>query len=59
MALKTRRKNDSKKGQKGPGEAAVFPANHERKNNICSNASCRLRKAGCSGFEGCPGYKGK
>jgi hypothetical protein len=27
--------------------------------NICTNASCRLRKAGCSGFEGCPGYKGK
>jgi hypothetical protein len=27
--------------------------------NICTNASCRLRKAGCRGFEGCPGYKGK
>jgi hypothetical protein len=27
--------------------------------NICTNASCRMRKAGCSGFEGCPGYKGK
>jgi len=27
--------------------------------NICTNALCRLRKAGCSGFEGCPGYKGK
>jgi hypothetical protein len=27
--------------------------------NICTNASCRLRKAGCRGFQGCPGYKGK
>jgi hypothetical protein len=27
--------------------------------NICANASCRLRKAGCRGFEGCPGYKSK
>jgi hypothetical protein len=26
--------------------------------NICTNGSCRLRKAGCRGFEGCPGYKG-
>lgn len=27
--------------------------------NICFNADCRLRKAGCRGFEGCPGFKGK
>jgi len=27
--------------------------------NICYNASCRLRKAGCRGFEGCPGYTSK
>jgi hypothetical protein len=27
--------------------------------NICTNASCRLRKAGCRGFQGCPGDKGK
>ncbi|MCG2722596.1 MAG: hypothetical protein L6290_11390 [Thermodesulfovibrionales bacterium] len=27
--------------------------------NICSNAYCRLRKAGCMGFEGCPGYKAR
>ena len=25
----------------------------------CINAECRLRKAGCRGFEGCPGYKSK
>lgn len=27
--------------------------------NICTNVSCRLRKAGCRGFEGCPGYMSK
>lgn len=26
---------------------------------ICINAECRLRKAGCRGFEGCPGFKAK
>jgi len=26
---------------------------------ICTNVECKLRKAGCKGFEGCPGYKGK
>jgi hypothetical protein len=26
---------------------------------ICTNIECKLRKAGCKGFEGCPGYKGK
>lgn len=26
---------------------------------ICTNVECRLRKAGCKGFEGCPGYKGR
>ncbi len=27
--------------------------------NICFNTECRLRKAGCHGFEGCPGFKGR
>ncbi len=27
--------------------------------NICVNSECRLRKAGCRGFEGCPGYKAR
>jgi len=26
---------------------------------ICVNAECRLRKAGCKGFEGCPGFKAR
>lgn len=25
--------------------------------NICKNTECKLRKAGCKGFKGCPGYK--
>ena len=28
--------------------------------SICLNGTCRLRKeAGCLGFEGCPGFKGR
>ena len=27
--------------------------------NVCVNLECRLRKAGCRGFEGCPGYKAR
>jgi hypothetical protein len=30
---------------------------HVEDKNRCINASCRLRKAGCSGFEGCPGFQ--
>jgi len=26
---------------------------------ICTNVECKLRKAMCRGFEGCPGYKGR
>jgi hypothetical protein len=26
---------------------------------ICINVECKLRRAGCKGFEGCPGYKGR
>jgi len=27
--------------------------------DVCVNHECRLRKAGCKGFEGCPGFKSK
>jgi len=27
--------------------------------NICGNLSCRMRRTGCRGFEGCPGYLAK
>jgi len=26
---------------------------------ICVNSECRLRRAGCKGFEGCPGFKAR
>jgi hypothetical protein len=26
---------------------------------ICTNVECKLRRVGCKGFEGCPGYKGR
>lgn len=28
-----------------------------RRGDSCFNEECRLRKAGCTGFEGCPGFK--
>lgn len=27
--------------------------------SVCANSECRLRRAGCRGFEACPGFKGK
>ncbi|MCL5421429.1 MAG: 16S rRNA (guanine(527)-N(7))-methyltransferase RsmG [Nitrospirae bacterium] len=30
-----------------------------KSSDICVNAECRLRKAGCRGFEGCPGFKAR
>jgi len=26
---------------------------------ICSNVECKLRRAGCLGYEACPGFKAK
>jgi hypothetical protein len=46
-----KQKENSRKSKEKIAEKA-----HEAQ-NICTNASCRLRKAGCMGFEGCPGYK--
>ncbi|MEW6115292.1 MAG: hypothetical protein AB1553_00115 [Nitrospirota bacterium] len=31
----------------------------EKHSCICTNKECKLRSAGCKGFEGCPGYKGR
>lgn len=31
----------------------------EQHTSICTNKDCKLRKAGCKGFEACPGYKGR
>jgi len=29
----------------------------EEVRSVCRNTDCKLRKAGCRGFEGCPGYR--
>lgn len=51
-----RRKKVTGKGRVTP--SGKFSESEAAKDvNICANASCRLRKAGCRGFEGCPGYK--
>lgn len=35
------------------------PGSETRIVNICINTDCKLRKKGCRGFEGCPGYKAR
>jgi 16S rRNA (guanine527-N7)-methyltransferase len=42
------------KGDPPPVIRADTPAH-----DACVNIECRLRKAGCRGFEGCPGYKAR
>lgn len=39
------------------GKTKKEPESISKKTNICFNLNCRLRKAGCRGFEGCPGFK--
>jgi hypothetical protein len=53
-----RAKNCLNKKREG-GVHPVFKTPEINHKNICTNASCRLRKAGCRGFEGCPGYMSK
>jgi len=55
--MKSGTANRKRTEQKKPKDPADQTA--EGYANICTNAACRLRKAGCRGFEGCPGYKGK
>lgn len=51
--------------RKKAGAAAALEALHHgtispllpRTAHACSNAECRLRKTGCRGFQGCPGFK--
>jgi hypothetical protein len=45
--------------RKKPSYKAAPKIVEKRIINICINYSCRLRKAGCKGFEGCPGYMGR
>jgi len=49
--LANKKKEDKQKKKR---EAAK-----EKYITICTNVECKLRKAGCRGFEGCPGYKGR
>ena len=41
------RDNENNPPRRGEGDLQI---------NICGNASCKLRKAGCVGFAGCPGF---
>jgi hypothetical protein len=47
------------KKKRKEGVQPVFKTPEINHRNICTNALCRLRKAGCRGFEGCPGYMSK
>jgi hypothetical protein len=49
--LANKKKEDRRKKKR---EAAK-----EKNFSICTNVECKLRKAGCRGFEGCPGYRGR
>ena len=52
-----RRGGAADKVSRGPsykGERAAYGAPGGKP--ICANAKCKLRKQGCKGFQGCPGY---
>jgi hypothetical protein len=58
--MKERSRDDRKKTDKGKTRPRRQEQAYGRDVPICLNAGCVLRKkAGCSGFEGCPGFKGK
>ena len=46
-------------GVEGTRKSESLRGSMFRSSCICVNAECRLRKAGCKGFEGCPGFKAK
>ena len=48
------RKIDLKGKRRPGGERAAYGAPGGKP--ICANAKCKLRKQGCKGFQGCPGY---
>lgn len=55
--------HDVSRGQQSPEEQQytrqVGQRSLQKTINICYNLNCRLRKAGCRGFEGCPGFKAR
>ncbi|MEK6673432.1 MAG: 16S rRNA (guanine(527)-N(7))-methyltransferase RsmG [Nitrospirota bacterium] len=42
-----------------PQARTISPFQPKIAQEACSNAECRLRKAGCRGFQGCPGFKSR
>lgn len=54
------REPESSDAQKSSASGTIEMVNIKQKStNICFNLDCRLRKAGCKGFEGCPGFKAR
>ncbi|MDA8154833.1 MAG: hypothetical protein M0Z52_00035 [Actinomycetota bacterium] len=51
------RKKENSPVKSSPVSRAQKPLARKTGIHVCGNKECRLRKAGCSGFEGCPGYK--
>jgi 16S rRNA (guanine527-N7)-methyltransferase len=46
--------------ERGPLLKKASTAIHKaRSGTVCTNVECRLRRAGCSGFEACPGFRGR
>jgi hypothetical protein len=57
--VRTKMSEDRKKKKKYLKQLDKPDAGSGQPANICGNFSCRMRKAGCRGFEGCPGYLAK
>lgn len=54
------KKSEDLEAQKSSASSTIEKVDIKQKNiNICFNLECRLRKAGCKGFEGCPGFKAR
>jgi 16S rRNA (guanine527-N7)-methyltransferase len=53
--------NKADKGAITTAKSDAEPARDARSKDsgVCVNTECRLRKAGCKGFEGCPGFKAR
>jgi|GEM_PF-2957067 len=61
---KAKKKTAKKKTAAGRSQKVNKPAEPAREvpkgsKVICINLECKLRRAGCYGYEACPGYKSK
>ena len=52
-------RGDQGAGTAGSVHSAMPNDTRSKSGDVCVNAECRLRKAGCKGFEGCPGFKSR